>query len=202
MNQRLMNLEFEQEIEELEKKIPDENNQDDLIVFYGSSSLRLWDTLKEDMEPLNVLNLAFGGSSFSWCIYYFDRLFAKLKPKHLVIYVGDNDLANGIPPEKVLKKFKALMKLIRLNFPAVSVDYITIKPSPIRTNLLPEIILTNSLIRKEILGMKKVRMLNVFDSMLNEQNVARPELYLEDELHMNAEGYKIWRGILRRAFEI
>lgn len=202
MTHHFMNLEFEQEIEVLERKIPHYHNIKDLIVFYGSSSLRLWDTLQEDMAPLNVLNMAFGGSSFSWCIYYFDRLFSRIKPAHIVIYVGDNDLANGIPPEKVLKKFKALTKLIRLNFPSVPIDYITIKPSPARTNLLPEIKLTNSLIRKEILGMKKARMINIFDSMLSEQNVARSELYLDDELHMNVDGYKIWKGILRKSFEI
>lgn len=202
MEEELMHFEFEEEIEALERKIQALPDMENLVVFYGSSSIRMWDTLEHDMEPLNILNLGFGGSSFSWCIYYFERLFSKLTPAHLVIYVGDNDLANGIPPAKVLKKFRMLARLVRINFPMVPMDFITIKPSPERTYLLPQIRLTNNLIRKALLGMDKARLINVFDSMLNERDVARPELYLEDQLHMNEMGYKIWRGVVRRYFGI
>lgn len=197
-----MNFEFEEEIEALEEKIINHPNKKDLVVFYGSSSVRLWEDLEKDLAPLNVLNLGFGGSSFSWCIYYFDRLFTKIQPQRLVIYVGDNDLANGIPPEKVVKKFRVLVKLVRLNFPHIPLDFITIKPSPIRTYLLPEIRLTNSLLRKELMNINKANLINIFDSMLNEQNVARPELYSEDQLHMNNNGYRIWKGVVRKHFGI
>lgn len=193
---------FENEIKDLERKILNHKNQDQLVVFYGSSSIRLWESLSEDLAPLNTLNLGFGGSSFSWCIYYFDRLFSKLKPAHIVIYVGDNDLGVGIPPEKVLKKFRALVKMIRLSFPDVPIDFITIKPSPERTYLQPEIRLTNDLIRKELLSISKGRLINVFDSMLDKNGVARPELYLEDQLHMNEKGYEIWTGIIRKHFGV
>lgn len=195
-------MEFESEIEELEKKIIDFPNKEDLVVFYGSSSIRLWENLEEDMRPLNTLNLGFGGSSFSWCIYYFDRLFTKIKPKHIVIYVGDNDLANGLPPDKVVKKFRTLASLIRTSFPTTPMDFITIKPSPSRTYLLPETRLTNDLIRKELMNVEKASLINIFDSMLSENGVARPELYQEDELHMNEKGYKIWKGVVRKHFGI
>lgn len=197
-----MDLEFEDEIVELERKILDHSNKEDLVVFFGSSSIRLWENLGDDMSPLNIINLGFGGSSFSWCIYYFDRLFSRLKPKHLVIYVGDNDLANGISPEKVLKKFRMLTRMVRSTYPHIPLDFITIKPSPIRTYLLPEIRLTNNLIRKELLALNRASLINVFDSMLNEKGVARPELYLEDQLHMNDKGYKIWKGVVRKHFGI
>jgi lysophospholipase L1-like esterase len=202
MDEPIMNFEFEEEIEALEEKIINHPNKKDLVVFYGSSSVRLWEDLEKDLAPLNVLNLGFGGSSFSWCIYYFDRLFTKIQPQRLVIYVGDNDLANGIPPEKVVKKFRVLVKLVRLNFPHIPLDFITIKPSPIRTYLLPEIRLTNSLLRKELMNINKANLINIFDSMLNEQNVARPELYSEDQLHMNNNGYRIWKGVVRKHFGI
>lgn len=197
-----MNFEFEEEIELLERKIIDLPNKDDLVVFYGSSSIRLWENIENDLEPFNVLNLGFGGSSFSWCIYYFDRLFSKIKPKHLVIYVGDNDLANGIPPEKVLKKFRVLVNLVRVNFPHIPLDFISIKPSPIRTYLQPEIRLTNNLIRKELSTINKASLINIYDSMLDEKNEARPELFTEDQLHMNHKGYIIWKGVVRKHFGI
>lgn len=194
----MMKLEFEGEIQALENKVLDHPSQDNLIAFYGSSSIRLWETLEEDLSPLNVINLGFGGSSFSWCIYYFDRVFTRIKPSRVIIYVGDNDLAAGIPPEKVLKKFRMLTKMVRMNYPNIPMDFISIKPSPIRTHLLPEIQLTNQLIRKELLAMGKASLIDVHNSMLNENGVARPELYVEDQLHLNADGYRIWKGVVRK----
>ena len=157
---------------------------------------------RKNLDPLNVINLGFGGSSFSYCIYYFDRVFANIQPKRLVIYVGDNDLAKGIPPEKVIKKFRVLSKMARLTFPEIPIDFITIKPSPIRTDILPEIHLTNSLMRKELLGTDKAKLINVYDHMLNERGVANPNLYSEDQLHMNANGYRVWKGVVRKHFGI
>lgn len=194
--------EFESEIKSLESEIASRKDEADLITFYGSSSLRLWDSMQVDLQPLNVLNLGFGGSSFSWCIYYFDRLFANFKPSQMVIYVGDNDLANGIPPQKVANKFKTLVQLIRKKDRHVPIHFITIKPSPERTYLQEEIRLTNNLIRKEILGLTRASLINIFDSMLDEKSLARPELYAEDQLHLNEKGYKIWKGVVRKHFGI
>lgn len=193
---------FEDEIKILEKRVLDHSNPDHIIAFYGSSSIRLWDTLEKDLVPLNVINLGFGGSSFAWCIYYFTRVFRNLKPSEIVIYVGDNDLGKGIPPQKVLKKFSNLTNMVRLHFPKIKIHFITIKPSPERTYLINETFETNRLIRKEILKTDRASMINVFDSMLDARGVARPELYQEDQLHLNEKGYKIWKGVLRRHFEI
>jgi len=193
---------FDDEIKILEKRVLEHNNPDHIIAFYGSSSIRLWDTLEKDLAPLNVINLGFGGSSFAWCIYYFSRVFRNVKPSEIVIYVGDNDLGKGLPPQKVLKKFSNLTNMVRLHFPKVKIHFITIKPSPERTYLINDTFETNRLIRKEIIKTDRASMINVFDSMLDERGVARPELYQEDQLHLNEKGYKIWTGVLRRHFEI
>ncbi len=194
---------FEDEIISLENQLDELEDDKNLIVFYGSSSIRLWTTMREDLSPLNVINLGFGGSSFGWCVHYYQRLFSKLKkPDHIVFYCGDNDLDNGLSPDKVLKKFRQLVGLTRTDFPKTPISVITIKPSPIRTLLQPKIILTNNLIRKELKTLPKTGQINVFDSMLNERAVARPELYLEDQLHLNEKGYKIWKGVIRKYFGI
>ncbi len=194
---------FEEEIAALEKKIASWPSFDQLVIFYGSSSFRLWDTIEEDLAPLNVLNLGFGGSSFSWCIHYFSRLLGVIpKASHIVFYCGDNDLDNGLSPENVMKKFRKLLEITRDDFLTTPISVLTIKPSPSRTYLQSKIKLTNDLIRKDLIGLPKAYQINIFDSMLNERGVARPELYSEDELHMNEKGYKIWKGIIRRHFGV
>lgn len=195
-------VQYENEINALEKKILDHKDKEQLVAFYGSSSIRLWDSLQEDLHPLNAINLGFGGSSFSWCTYYFDRIFDRLNPAHIVLYIGENDLGQGIPPDKVLKKFRMFIKLIRVKFPDIPVNYITIKPSPGRNHLQPEIKLTNDLIQRELLSMDNAGLINIFDPMLDESGIARPELYLEDQLHMNKKGYQVWTRIIRKHFQL
>lgn len=194
---------FKDEIVALEQKVKEWKNNDRLIVFYGSSSIRLWETLEEDLLPLNTINLGFGGSSFGYCLHYFDRIFTdSLKPAQVVIYAGDNDIGRGIPPENILDKFRKLSAKIREKHPFVKITFITIKPSPQRDQLMENTRLANDLIRKELKVLKRADMINVFDSMLDEKGKARPELYLEDQLHLNAEGYRIWKGVFRKHFGI
>ena len=120
---------FEDEIIALEQKIDSNTYLDNLIAFYGSSSIRLWSSLQQDMSPMNVINLGFGGSSYPYCVNYFDRVFAKLKPSQLVVYAGDNDLGNDHSPEQVLGNFSLLIDLIQKQFPDAMIHVISIKPS-------------------------------------------------------------------------
>jgi len=194
---------FIDEIIKLEQKVNKWKKNDELIVFYGSSSLRLWSTLEEDLAPLNTLNLGFGGSSFGYCLYYFDRIFQDtIKPSRVVIYAGDNDIGRGLDPQIILHRFRKLTDKIREKYPTVKLTFVTIKPSPERNHLLEYTRETNNLIRKELLAIPRSDMINVFDSMLDENGEARPELYQEDQLHLNAYGYRIWKGVFRKHFGI
>lgn len=194
---------FEDEILKLEKQIADWQDYDQLIVFYGSSSIRLWENLASDLSPLNVMNLGFGGSSFGWLLHYYDRLIKQIpKASHFVFYCGDNDLESQLSPEAILKKFQKLLTMTREDFPKATISAMTIKPSPSRTYLQSKIKATNDLIRKELTRSTKTGHINIYDSMLDHNDVARPELFTEDELHMNERGYKIWRGVVRKYFGV
>lgn len=194
---------FEDEIVKLEKKVGEWKSNDELIVFYGSSSFRLWSTLESDLQPLNCINLGFGGSSFGYCLHYFERIFVDdFIPSQVIIYAGDNDVGKGLDPRVILARFRKLTDKIREKYPFVKLSFVTIKPSPERDHLIEYIRLTNNLIRKELRAIRRADMINVFDSMLNEKGRARPELYLEDQLHLNENGYRIWKGVFRKHFGV
>ncbi len=194
---------FEDEVQKLEQRVNQWKNKDNLIAFYGSSSFRLWSTLEKDLSPLNTINLGFGGSSFGYCLHYFDRIFQNgFNPHRVVIYAGDNDIGKGLPPGLILQRFRKLTDRIREKYPLVKLTFVTIKPSPERDHLLEYTRETNNLIRKELLAIQRADMINVFDSMLDEKGKARPELYLEDQLHLNEHGYRIWKGVFRKHFGV
>ncbi len=181
---------YESEVRELEKKIPTIACP---IVFYGSSSIRLWPRLDREAQ---IVNRGFGGSTLEACVHFFDRLVVPLKPRSLVIYAGDNDLGDGRSAEQVLTCFRQLAFKIELQLPGVPFGLISIKPSPARMPISKRIRDANELIRQEIACHPAAYFIPVHDAMLDARGIPRPELFLADGLHLSLAGYRLWEQIL------
>lgn len=168
------------------------------IVFTGSSSIRLWEGLDRDFPGKKILNRGFGGSQTDAVAYYADRIIVPYKPKQVVIYVGDNDLAAGKSPEKVLADFKDLFFKIRQEVPKATITFISIKPSPSRKHIMQEIKETNTLVKGFLNSQKKTGYVDIYTPMLLANGKPRPELFRADSLHMTRAGYVVWAAALKR----
>jgi len=162
------------------------------IVFVGSSSIRMWKTLKEDFPGFHVVNRGFGGSQLDDSVHFFDQLVRPHTPRVVVLYAGDNDLWSGKSPETVLADFQAFCAKVHEAFPQARVAYIAIKPSPSRWKIREQMIRANELIQAECAKDPHRVFIDVFTPMLDASGEPRPELYLKDMLHMNEAGYAIW----------
>ncbi|WP_299286795.1 SGNH/GDSL hydrolase family protein [uncultured Mucilaginibacter sp.] len=163
------------------------------IVFIGSSSLRKWTDLEKTFAAYQAINRGFGGSTLTDAIFYVNNLVDPYQPRQIVIYSGENDIAEGnVSAETILNRFKTLFTLIRQKLPLVPVAFISIKPSPSRAKFRQTIIESNQLIKKYLHGQPKTTFINIYDLMLDNKKQMRPELYVEDQLHMNERGYEIW----------
>src|ERR1044071_7405477 len=119
-------------------------------IFYGSSSIRLWEHLYEDLAPLHPVNLGFGGSTLAACVWFFDRIMEPYSPRHIVCYAGENDLGDGRTAEEVYIFLRQFQACLQKRFPGVPLTYISIKPSIARWNLEKTVRYTNRLIKDEI----------------------------------------------------
>lgn len=163
------------------------------IVFTGSSSIRLWETLASDFPGMHVLNRGFGGSTLPDVVYYAPRAVLPARPSTIVLYAGDNDIAAGRSPLQVLEDYRAFVRTVRQALPGVRILYISIKPSPSRWQLVDRIREANARIAVEISRDTLARFVNVYDPMMGPNGYPRPELFRDDSLHMTAAGYAIWR---------
>ena len=102
---------FEQEVTSLENRRIQFSQSP--IIFYGSSSIRRWKTLSQDFVGYPVVNCGFGGSRLSDCVRYVSRLVLRLKPAAVVLYAGDNDLAQGALPDQAFASFRDLYAALR-----------------------------------------------------------------------------------------
>lgn len=171
------------------------------VVFYGSSTIRLWESLIVDFPKRKVINLGFGGSTLAACVWFFERLFADERPKALVIYAGDNDLGDGRHPEEILIFFQQLMVKANIlgNIPCY---FVSLKPSPARWQMAEQFRYTNNLIQSEIIRCdNNWKFIDVFHAMLNKSGQPIDTFYADDNLHLSTKGYELWTTIIRAVLD-
>lgn len=167
------------------------------IIFYGSSSIRMWDSLYTDFPKKKVINLGFGGSTLAACVWFFQRVMAGYKPKALVVYAGDNDLGDGRNPEEILIFFQQLAVHTAKCFGDLPCYFISLKPSPGRWHMAEQFMHTNELIASEIAqSNKNWTFIDVFKKMLDKSGQPLTAFYTDDGLHMNEKGYQLWKEII------
>ncbi len=119
-------------------------------IFYGSSSIRMWDSLYTDFADLKPVNLGFGGSTLAACVWFFERVMINYHPKRVVVYAGDNDLGDGRHPEEIFIFFQQLVARCSERFGDIPCYFISLKPSVSRLQLIDQFRFTNKIIAEEI----------------------------------------------------
>lgn len=170
----------------------------DLVLFTGSSSIRLWRELKSAFPKHNVMNMGFGGSEMSDLLYYTNKLIIPFRPKQIFIYEGDNDISRGRSTEQILSTADSILLLIRKELPHTEVIFISPKPSVRRWALKEKYEAFNKQLKAWTATKKKVRYADVWTPMLDTAGHVQKDIFLADNLHLNDKGYAIWTNTLKK----
>jgi lysophospholipase L1-like esterase len=165
------------------------------ILFVGSSSFTKWVDVQNYFPGYTIINRGFGGSSLPDLLRYENDVIFKYKPKQIVMYCGENDLAasDTVTAQMVFDRFKRLFNDIRKKFSNIPFVYISLKPSPSRWQLRDKMIAANNQIRSFLAKKKNTVFIDVYRKMLGPDGTPIKGIYVEDNLHMNAKGYAIWK---------
>jgi len=164
------------------------------ILFIGSSSIRKWDDLERTFADYVVMNRGIGGAITNDIIYYANDIVFPYHPRQIVIYVGENDAPDEkTTADSILNRTKHLMTVLRTQLPDVPIVYLAMKPSPSRVKYQNKVKTANDLIRAYLKTEKNTTFIDIYTLMLTPDGKLRPELFVEDMLHMNKDGYQIWR---------
>lgn len=168
------------------------------ILFIGSSSFTKWTDVQEYFPGYKILNRAFGGSTLLDVTRYRYDVIYPYQPKQVVLYCGENDFAysDTITVDMVVGRFKILYKYIRDKYPAVPFVYVSMKPSPSRAHLMQKYAEANKQIQVFLKKEKQCAFVDVYIKMLKPDGAPMEDIFLEDNLHMNAKGYAIWKKLL------
>jgi len=192
-------LRFEKDIEKFaEIEIPD---NEDLVVFTGSSSIRFWEGLQDDCHSINVVNTGFGGSHMSDLLYYIEEAILRFKPVKVYIYEGDNDIVSNKTPQSILETTMKVVEKINAYNPEVEIYLISAKPSPARWGFKKGYEDLNILFKQYSASKEGIFYIDIWDAMLNKRGKPNSNIFIADSLHMNREGYLIWNDVICRELE-
>ena len=167
------------------------------VLFTGSSSIRMWKSLREDMTGFRVLNRGFGGATIPEVLRYSDRYLFVHQPQVIVFYCGENDIAAGASPEQVYGRFKVFAELVAERLPDTKLLYLSMNPSPERWAMWDQFQRGDQLIRAYINDYPQIDYLSTAKTMLDEEGSVKADIFIEDGLHLNAKGYAAWTAQIR-----
>lgn len=173
------------------------------IVFFGSSSIRLWDSLERDMDPLPVLERGFGGARLADAIHFAGRLVSVHRPELVVVFCGTNDLAGAEPatPAEVRALVRRLVARLREPDPDLRIVYVAITPTLAREEHLAAVREANRLIRRDCEADPRLEFVDPTADLADEHGRPDPSCFREDRLHLNERGYAVWTRHLRPVVE-
>ena len=182
---------FEQEVTSLESRRIEFSQRP--IIFYGSSSIRRWKTLSQDFVGYPVVNCGFGGSRLTDCVRYVSQLVLRLKPAAVVVYAGDNDLAQGAQPDQAFASFRDLYGALRGYSAQMPIAYISVKPSPARIRYIDNILRFNRMVRSFLQKQPATQYIDIYTAMLGPDQKPNPALFVQDQIHLSGLGYQMLR---------
>jgi len=165
------------------------------ILFVGSSSIVGW-KVDQCFPGLPVINRGFGGSQIADSVHFADRIVLPYRPKVIVLYAGDNDVASGKSPDRVLRDYRQFVAKVHAGLPETRIVFVAIKPSLRRWSLVDQMREANRLIRAATEKDQRLVYVDVDGPMIGDDGKPRAELFKSDGLHLNADGYKLWSALV------
>jgi hypothetical protein len=191
---------WEKDIQKFEQLDKSEKYPEDAILFAGSSSIRLWTALEQDMAPYHIIQRGYGGAKLSDFVVYAGRIFDPHQCKAVVLFIA-NDITgsdNDKTPAEVAELFRNVLKTIRKVHPSAPVFWISVTPTPLRLKVWPEIQKANALIKDICEKKKNTYFIKTDFAFLNENGVPNDELFRADKLHLTEKGYAVWTEIIKK----
>lgn len=191
---------WSEDIEKLELLDKTEKDPENGILFIGSSSIRRWATMPQDMAPWRTIRRGYGGAKYSDLAVFVDRLVRPHECDAIAIFVG-NDIT-GKDSDKSAKEVvdlcKHIVSTIRKSHREQPIFFIEVTPTSSRWSVWPRIEEANLLTEKYCQSESGLHYINTAKAYLGDDGKPNDSLFVSDKLHLNEEGYKLWSTIIKK----
>lgn len=191
---------FEQEVREISAEIDSLGWESGSTIFTGSSTIRMWKSLQASFPEENIINTGFGGSKASDLEKHLFPLVIRMEPSRVFIYEGDNDIWAGVEVANILTSLDNIVNRLQLIDSNTKIFLIGAKPSPSRWEKKSTYEIFNQKLKEYCTSKDGVEFIDTWRALTDTKGMPRPELFLEDQLHLNEKGYELWSEIFKEHF--
>jgi hypothetical protein len=197
---------WENDIKKLEILDQKENYSDQAILFIGSSSIRKWNSIKENLNPYKPIKRGYGGAHYYDLVHFTKRLVSPHKVKAIAIFVanditGEKEGINDLSPKEVLNLAKFVVKQIRKTHKKTPIFFIETTPTSSRWKVWNKISKANDLIKYFTSKNKNMFYIDTRTFYIKSNGMPNNEFFIADKLHLNNSGYKLWGKIIKDSFD-
>ncbi len=172
------------------------------VLFAGSSTIRKWDNLAVDFKEITVIRRGFGGSTMEALNYYLNDIVLPYRPATIVVYEGDNDLAAGVTPDKLIARSDTFITRVHQQLPHTTIWFLSVKPSFARKHLISLQTATNQGLKKLARKRPMTKFIDISRVMKDLKGKLRKDLFESDSLHVNSECYRLWAEYMKKTMGI
>lgn len=192
---------WEDEMLEFEQMDRDNTYPPNAILFTGSSSIRLWRTLEQDMAPHAVIPRGFGGSRMPDVLKHADRYIKKHAFSAVVVFVANDITGNpndvDETPTNVSILFEHFIQKIRSYNAEAPIFIMAITPTNNRWHVWHNTQAANKLLQRLADSSENVIFVPTEDLFLGDDGIPKSNLFVSDQLHLSPAGYDLWTQRLR-----
>lgn len=195
-------LRYESDIKRFDSLNKFEVYSNNAVLFLGSSYIRMWKNIRQDLGYQDIIHRGFGGSNLRDVAYYVERIVYPHNPKAIFLYVGNDivDSPKDKSPEQVFELFKYVIKKIREKYPTTPVAWLQISPSEKRWGAWDKVSHANQLIKSYCASQQKLFFVDFQSAFLDSNGLPITSYYLPDKLHYNEKGYTVWGNAIKEQF--
>jgi lysophospholipase L1-like esterase len=200
---------WEKDISKLESQDQSEKYTENALLFIGSSSIRAWYSMEEDMMPYETIRRGYGGAHYSDIIHFSKRLVKNHNPKAILIFVANDIKGNNKSdlysknlsdrtPQEVKRLFRLLIKQIRTIHREIPIFAIETTPTRSRWKAWSKISLANDLIKEYCESKDNLYYISTRNHYIGDNGLPTEEFFISDKLHLNRKGYALWGEIIKK----
>lgn len=171
------------------------------VLVIGSSSIRLWSSLDEEFSSWAPVQRGFGGAWLSEVAGATEALIEPHAPSAVIVFAGANDIAEGETAERTFDAYRCLVTRIRDGVGNVPVAMITVTPTPSRWERWPEAEAFHQMVIELADEWSGLHVVDGREAFLATGEPPDGELFLDDLLHLDADGYALWNAQVHAALD-
>ncbi|TWT71911.1 hypothetical protein Pan14r_42280 [Crateriforma conspicua] len=194
---------WEDDIAKLEKLDAQSSDPPGAILFIGSSSVRRWTTIDEDMAPYLPIRRGYGGARYRDLAHFATRLIRPHDYRAIVMFVA-NDVSGGdndATVDQIEGWVDSILDVAQQHSPGKPVFIIEITPAPKRWSVYAKIRQVNDRLREICLTRPDTYFIETAEHYLDRHNQPVMRFFDDDRLHLSDEGYDLWSKLIRRKLD-